>query len=143
MSSLHVRARTECASAASSLCLGLYPVACSFSRGKETQCRELPCTLTRPQLGPGGEDSSLNLPSKMCSYRENNSAFLCEQAFLQERYRDGCSPVRWCMCKGQDQDSPATSRVTRKLTPAKRTGRSGGCAASLPRGVYPRKDFSL
>lgn len=54
MSSLHVRARMGSASAVSSLCLGLYPVACSFSRGKETWHGEPPYTLTRPQLGPCG-----------------------------------------------------------------------------------------
>lgn len=53
MSSLHVRARTGCASAASSFCLGLYPVACSFSRRKETQCRmqwRLCCLLAQKSL---------------------------------------------------------------------------------------------
>lgn len=145
LSSLHVRARMGCASDASSAsALACTQQLVAFQRkGKETQRREIPRTLTKPQLGPCGEDSSLDLPSKMCPKRENISAFLCELVFPQERYRGGCWTV-WkhvSTCKGQDQDSAATTQVMGKSTLPKHTWHSGGSATSFLRGLYPRKNF--
>ena len=123
------------------LCLGLYPAAHSFSRGEGTQRGELPCTLARPQLGPREEDS---IQHPRCAPTGKIIQHLCASRFFPRKgTRGGCSPARWCTCQGHDQDSPAATGATGKPVAAEHTGRSAGSAASLPRGVQPRKGSPL
>lgn len=143
LSSLHVRARMGCTSAASSasaLACTQQLVAAPEERKPSTGRSHAPSPS--PSWDLVGRIQAL-IYHPRCAPTGNIFQHFCVSRFFPrkgigmaaELYGSACPRAR-----ARTSNSPATTRVMGKSTPAKHSQHSGGSAASLPRGVYPRKD---
>lgn len=144
LSSLHVRARTGCASAASSASA----LACTqqlVAVPEERKGNPAQGDPTHPYQAPAGTMcGGFKLWFTIQDVLQQGKYFSISvwAGFSPGKVQGSCWTV-WehlSMCKGQNQDSAAITGVLGKSTTPKHTWHSGGSATSLLRGVYPKKN---